>query len=611
MAFAEVTLKVAGKDLAESGIRSGNITLRQPLWGHHEFDVECLSLVKEDADAKGGASEALDKLHDALGQDLELEARWKGGSAEQGVVFRGVVTRVSAERALQGAYSVVLAGHSPTIQLDAVERNRMWENMKVADILQEIAADYGSICDVRTSCSTQHPFIVQHGETDYHFLARLCARELIHMYYDGEKLVLADTLDCGQQSLTMGRAEESGSLHRFSLQLSARPGTFRVRTWNPEEAKHYVKTTSEVSVSGEKHPYTEKAIQESEKLFKRAGDVDPEVPPASLADLDRDVKNLKSSWVSSLVQGQGESDNLALDPGTKLTVSGVSPEQKGDYIITEITHRLEGAGQGYRNTFTCVPVQSHLPPRRWIAPPRPDVWSAIVEDTYDPEHAGRVKVRFTHAVDGTTEPGTSTDGQAVTTWARVASPHAGEGWGWVSLPEAGDEVLVAAVNGSLQHPVIIGSVATGKGSKAFDQIEDEIEANEGKVFLTKSGNRLLFRDTGGKETIEITTPDQKNRVTLTMDGGAKVEIATEGLVNLTAQQTVNVSAEDSITVESKKDIKLAAEGNLELEAKGKIDIKATSDAAVDGLNVNLTSKGGTVKASPSGVDIKGPMIKLN
>jgi uncharacterized protein involved in type VI secretion and phage assembly len=490
----------------------------------------------------------------------------------------------------------------------------MWEEKTVTDVINDVVQEYGDVCDVQTSNSTSYPYIVQHNQTDFQFLRRLCARNHVHMYYNGSKLVFADTVDMGNQSLTMGRAEETGALHEFSVEMKTRPGGFRSVAWEQSTATHLQKHSGEIQIQGlsSRHSFTRTAVEKSDQVFASRADLALESPAGSLAELDTDLANLRESWAAGLVEGTGSSDNLALDPGTKLAVEGVSEQLLGTYVITSIQHEFLATGGGYRNAFSCVPEDSLLPPRDPRPWRQPHLWSALVVDTADPEALGRVKVRFNHPVNADGESGRDEAGAGITPWVPVATPHMGEGWGWVSLPEIGDEVLVAAIDGDMHRPVIIGSVPNGLGSTAFEQLtSEEIEANEGKVYLTKSGNRILMRDTAGEETIEISTPDQKNRITLTMNGGPAVQVDTEGLINITAKATVNVAAQDSVTVESEKDIVLKAGGDMNFEAKGKVNIKADGDSELAGMNVNVKSQGGTVKASPSGVDVKGAMIKLN
>lgn len=124
-------------------------------------------------------------------------------------------------------------------------------------------------------------------------------------------------------------------------------------------------------------------------------------------------------------------------------------------------------GVRYSNRFTCVrrgiPIVPPFDPRTDL--PRTEIQSVIVagpagEEVYCDEH-GRVKVRFPacrgadheHA-QGAGASDTDTD----SAWVRVATIWAGDQYGAIALPRAGDECLVSFLGGDPDKPVIIGRV---------------------------------------------------------------------------------------------------------------------------------------------------------
>jgi uncharacterized protein involved in type VI secretion and phage assembly len=89
----------------------------------------------------------------------------------------------------------------------------------------------------------------------------------------------------------------------------------------------------------------------------------------------------------------------------------------------------------------------------------------------------------------------------------MITPHAGGERGFMFMPEAGDEVVVAFEDGDVERPVVLGSVWN-----AVDQAPrkefwgGELEANDVKRIVTKSGNRVQFVDKKGKESMVLATP---------------------------------------------------------------------------------------------------------
>ncbi|RJG15726.1 type VI secretion system Vgr family protein [Massilia cavernae] len=124
-------------------------------------------------------------------------------------------------------------------------------------------------------------------------------------------------------------------------------------------------------------------------------------------------------------------------------------------------------GVRYTNRFSCVrrgiPIVSAYDPR--IDLPRTEMQSVIVvgpsdEEVYCDEH-GRVKVRFPacRPADHTHAQGAgASDTDADSAWIRVASSWAGDQYGEISLPRAGDECLVTFLCGDPDKPVITGRV---------------------------------------------------------------------------------------------------------------------------------------------------------
>jgi type VI secretion system secreted protein VgrG len=128
-------------------------------------------------------------------------------------------------------------------------------------------------------------------------------------------------------------------------------------------------------------------------------------------------------------------------------------------------------GVRYTNRFTCVrrgiPIVPAYDPR--IDLPRTEVQSVIVvgpgeEEVYCDEH-GRVKVRFPNcrpADHAHAQGAGASDSERDSAWVRVASSWAGDHFGAISLPRAGDECLVTFLGGDPDKPVITGRVHGGK-----------------------------------------------------------------------------------------------------------------------------------------------------
>ena len=130
----------------------------------------------------------------------------------------------------------------------------------------------------------------------------------------------------------------------------------------------------------------------------------------------------------------------------------------GGYVLTSVTHdaRVVDMRKGvleYRNSFTCIPeVVPFRPPRATPRPSAVGVQPAVVvgppgEEIFIDKY-GRVKVKFPWDRKPQSDETSSC-------WVRVVQlPTSGS----FSLPEVGDEVLVAFEHGDPDRPYVLGSV---------------------------------------------------------------------------------------------------------------------------------------------------------
>src|SRR5205814_7216540 len=100
----------------------------------------------------------------------------------------------------------------------------------------------------------------------------------------------------------------------------------------------------------------------------------------------------------------------------------------------------------------------------------------IVTNNRDPDGMHRVKLRF---------PWLGADDESH--WARVATPMAGNGRGFYTLPEVDDEVLVAFEHGSVEHAYVIGALWNGQ-DKAPENNDNG--SNDHRSFTSRSGHVL-------------------------------------------------------------------------------------------------------------------------
>lgn len=170
-----------------------------------------------------------------------------------------------------------------------------------------------------------------------------------------------------------------------------------------------------------------------------------------------------------------------------------------------------------------------------------------VEDNQDPEHEGRVKVRFPWLDDTT-----------ISEWCRIVQPYAGPSYGAVFVPEKQTEVLLAFIHGDMTEAIVIGGLYNGKDKPPTyrDGTKQDV-----KMIQTKAGHVLRLDDSSQARAIELKTAgghdvvldDQNKNITVSTNGGhqiamddqgSKIEIkAKNGIAKITLQSTGEVTIE--------------------------------------------------------------------
>ena len=203
--------------------------------------------------------------------------------------------------------------------------------------------------------------------------------------------------------------------------------------------------------------------------------------------------------------------------------------------------------------------------------PLPGIAVGVVTSNADPQHLGRVKVRFP-AVSDTVE----------STWAPVVTPMAGGGRGMQVLPEAGDTVVVAFEYGDVNRPFVLG----GFWNAAQRPPQGEGTGNPVRLIRSRSGHVLRFDDTDGAELIEIV--DKSGRNTITID-----------------------TAKNKITVHAAGPVAITADGDLELTATGDVKLEGRQVTVTADLKLALSGRQGAELTSTGPLAVRGSTVDIN
>ena len=638
-AHADIDVLLDGKSPDDLGIKVGALSIHETLAGHATFSLECIALDEGDLQSASGSQPKLDALFRQIGNDFKVTVLSPDRStARQRLEFSGLVTEARSSRQRGGGYVVTLEGHSHTILMDLEPHYRYGHGasagLGLQDWLKLATSSYGNLCALRVPSNPVVDYGMQYAETDFNFVTRLAERASLWCYYDGSALQVTNELPPDEVQLTMGETSQEDALDGFAISSGMAPGSAGVSTFDPDRREVLSRRTDDVALSGQLHPWAQQSRDAYEKLGTQVHAVLAENHMCSAAELNGYVENLKKSWASHLVRVQGTSANAAVRIARRLVLGGLSDTQGGGnlkYIVRRVSHHLDIPRGSYSNEFEAFPASTAFPQWTHHRPAAVELFhGTVVEDqdavgagAYATARKGQVKVHLF---------GPGPDGLL---WARVAQPYAGAEGGFFAMPEVGDEVVVAFLEGDPSRPVVVGSVYNKNTSKVFDRLQNA-DRNMGKGFLTKAGNKILVQDDQGKENILISTPDEKNLVRLTADGGLKIEVMTQGDMSLSADGKIDIKAGGDITVDSggkihvhsaadtelladgqgkfaaQQPLTLSSSGDVKIDAKGKGDFQAVSPLTLkSGLKVKVDGGGSTVDAGPGTLAINSALIRLN
>ena len=453
---------------------------------------------------------------------------------------------------------------------------RIFQNLKVPDIIQKIFTDlkfhdfklrlYGDF--------TPRDYCVQYRETDFNFVSRLMEEEGIFYYFkqeDGKHtLILANDPaahdPCPNQKTARydfrgGNIVYEDVVTEWFHQEEFRPGAWAQTDYNFETPS----TSLAVTVSG-KNPY---------EIYEYPGQ--HRVRPAG--DKLAKIRLQEQTVPGAVIQGGGGCRYFS--SGYQFTLQDhYRADLNQAYVLTSVRHMATqgasyqvGAGGGeeltYRNSFECIPFSTPFrPPRVTPEPFVQGCQTAVVvgpggEEIYTDKH-GRVKVQFHWDREGKKNENSSC-------WIRVSHPWAGQGWGAISIPRIGQEVIVDFLEGDPDQPIIVGRVYNAEQMPPFGMPGGAVVSGV-KSNSTKGGggfNEISLNDTKGTELINIHAQfDQQKKV----EHDERVNIGndrTEGVghdekITIGNNRTEKVGVNEDITIGSNRTEKVGANETISI-----------------------------------------------
>ena len=592
----DLRIKVADKAVDQEFMSSlASIKLDQYIDRHHVLRLELHGLgAEDDMSAFTGTKEFSGFLGETISLKMETDEIWEEARPITAMEFIGVVTEVRHENTVDLINAITITAHSPTIAMDGVQRNKLFHDQTAQDIISAVLNNHAITVGGIEATEGNLPYCVQYRETDFQFVMRLAGLSGLFAYYDGSKFTAgkAQTTD-KDIALVFGQM-----LFEFKMGLGTRVEKFASQGYDYIKKEVFDGETSgslSTSLSG-----LPKLSHDASKSLYPDGSFVSGLKPNSQATLDKSIERAREDSVGRMVNCSGRSRDPRLNIGRCVKIAGMPDEFHGPHWIKSVGHRYVRGD--YNNTFTCVPLDTAYPPKKYAQKPFTDIQSGLVTSTDDPDELGRVKVKMMWY-----------DGPSMAVpdhWLRVLAPHSGNERGFFCLPEIDDEVLVAFEHGDPNRPVVLGSLYNGVDkapvghSAGFDGAENDL-----KLFRTKSGNEIYFHDKGDFETICITQASG-NTITLSAEG-PKITIETDGDITMkgktitleTTSGDITLKSGSAINAESSMDTKIKAGGNFSSE--GGINHDSKGGAAITVKAPTATLQGDAMTT------IKGGIVKIN
>ena len=218
----------------------------------------------------------------------------------------------------------------------------------------------------------------------------------------------------------------------------------------------------------------------------------------------------------------------------------------------------------------------------------------IVCQNKDPDNLDRIKIRLPWLDQGDVDQ---------MHWAQLVTPMEGKKFGWYTLPDVDDVVVVMFVGGDISQPVILGGVWS---KPDFSPETNEDGKNNFRGYRSRSGHRLILDDSD-KTKVVFADKTTKNMIGIgnfakagagpntcavykpPMSGDVGVSISSmEGTMEITCKDgALKVSAQQNIKINAKTTIDIKAGGDIKAEGPSAVKITSSDNSNYDGAKVDL------------------------
>lgn len=573
---------------------------------------------------------------DLLGAGVSVSLEAVGGQRE----FNGIVTRVKIDD-----YGLNDGGVK-RVTYRAIVRPRLWlltrgshcrffHDRTVLEIVETLLNDYS--VDYRSECTAHYERLdhcAQYRETDFDFFSRLLEREGIYYFFEhtGGKdvLVLADAPTAHKPLPNYGAISFQPWLTDDAPLIES------IGEWTFED--ELVAGTSEVNAFDFKNV----SSSEHQGLLARAtSDDGRRAYVLSDYSLDYHAQGDGHRYAQAHIEAhqalaacaEGRASARGMRAGGTFALTGhPRRDQNREYLVVDVDYTLGRADDPasgdtqsaaepiFECRFTVIPKSRAYRAQRCTPRPRAGLQTALVIAPDGDELAVsaylQVKVQFHW--EQFNPPSSSERMQR--SWVRVAQNWAGKNWGAVFVPRAGQEVVVAFLDGDPDRPIIVGSVYNSANETPYAlPAHGAVAAIRTKAIEGSEHNELRFNDkdlqlllyTGGRHDTYV----KKKELTWIGEDQHTIvqgkQLVKVGAQHLTISGAQNIKVDASASLHAQANVIHRAGMTYALGAEI-VHIKGDAQVVIE-ASAMLTLKVGDsfVTINPAGVQISGPIVAIN
>ena len=544
---------------------------------------------------------------------------------------------------------------------------RIFQEMTTPQIIKKVFNEYSvaALVDELGATYKTRTYCVQYRETDFDFVSRLMEEEGIFYYWrhaeDKHELVLADK--SGTHKTVAGFEEIAYSeghkdlvgvraIGHWQMRREIQAGKLTLSDYNFETPGTSLKSATVAS--------SRSHVQNAHEVYDYPGLYGVKADGDTRAQTRLDEASARFARFA----GQGDTPGLVAGTRFKLT-RHQRDDQNAEYLVlrTQIEMTLAGytTSNQHDTEFSCrvwaQPYADAFRPERTTRKPTvagPQT-ALVVGDgaagDITTDKYGRIKVQFHWDRLGSKNAESSC-------WLRVATSWAGKGWGMISLPRLGQEVVVAFLEGDPDQPLVVGSVYNAEqevpyelpanatvstlksrskkgGVAEFNELRFEDKPGAEYVLMQAQKDRLEFveemlKSEIGKDEHRTVKGDRKEKIEgehhlqvvkdakHKIDGKLSTTVAqdvmwkTNAVHSLEAAQDITAKSGTAYSIKAGTDMHLKVGMNTGIDSGMNVHIKGGMNVVIEaGVMITLKAGPASVVLGPDGVSITGPLVKIN